>query len=121
PGELSSARSRHGRRVLLGGTGARIGEERMNRLLVCAPDHYRIAYEINPWMHLDRGADPSVARVQWENLTAVLEKDCGAALERMTPVEGLPDMVFTANAGIVVQGKAILSRFRHPERQPEEG
>lgn len=93
----------------------------MNRLLVCGPDHYRIAYEINPWMRLDRAADPSVARVQWENLTAVLEKDCGAVLERVTPVEGLPDMVFTANAGIAVHGKAILSRFRHLERQPEEG
>lgn len=92
----------------------------MSRLLVCAPDHYRIAYEINPWMRLERAADPAVARAQWENLTAVLEKECGVALERVTPVEGLPDMVFTANAGIVAGRRAVLSRFRHPERQPEE-
>ncbi len=90
------------------------------RLLVCPPDHYRIAYEINPWMRVERAADPHVARVQWEILMSVLEKECGAALERVEPAEGLPDMVFTANAGLVIGRTAILSRFRHPQRQPEE-
>ena len=91
-----------------------------HRLLVCPPDHYRIAYEINPWMRLERAADPHVARVQWDTLMAVLEKDCGAMLQRMAPVAGLPDMVFTANAGVVVGRTAILGQFRYLERQPEE-
>lgn len=91
-----------------------------HRLLVCPPDRYRIAYEINPWMHVERAANPHVARVQWDALASVLEKECGAMLERVEPVAGLPDMVFTANAGVVVERRVILSRFRYPERQPEE-
>jgi len=92
----------------------------MSRLLVCPPDHYQIAYEINPWMDVKRGADPTVARVQWNALAAVLEKNCGATLERIVPVAGLPDMVFTTNAGIVAGRMVVLSQFRYPERQPEE-
>ena len=91
-----------------------------HRLLVCPPDHYRIAYEINPWMRVERAASSHVARVQWDALMAVLEKDCGATLERIEPARGLPDMVFTANAGVVVGRTVILSRFRYSERQPEE-
>ena len=71
-------------------------------------------------MRLERAADPYVARVQWDALASVLEKDCGATLERMEPAAGLPDMVFTANAGVVVGRSVILSQFRYPERQPEE-
>jgi len=91
-----------------------------HRLLVCPPDHYRIAYEINPWMRLDQGVNPHVARAQWDALTSVLEKECGATLDRVEPAAGLPDMVFTANAGVVTGRSVILSRFRYPERQPEE-
>ncbi|MEK7839425.1 MAG: arginine deiminase-related protein, partial [candidate division NC10 bacterium] len=96
------------------------GHPAEHRLLVCAPDHYRIAYEINPWMRLERAADPHVARVQWDALIAILEKECGATLERIAPTAGLPDMVFTANAGVVTGRSVILSRFRCPERQTEE-
>ena len=92
----------------------------MSRLLVCAPDHYQIAYEINPWMSVKRGADPTVARVQWTALMAMLEKNCGATLEPIEPVAGLPDMVFTANAGIVAGRTVVLSQFRYQERRPEE-
>ena len=91
-----------------------------HRLLVCPPDHYRIAYEINPWMRVERAANPHIARVQWEALVSILEKECGAVLEQVEPVAGLPDMVFTANAGVVAGRSVILSRFRYPERQPEE-
>ncbi|TAL10527.1 MAG: nitrate reductase [Nitrospirae bacterium] len=71
-------------------------------------------------MRLERAADPHVARVQWDALIAMLEKECGAMLERVEPAAGLPDMVFTANAGVVTGRSVILSRFRCPERQPEE-
>ena len=92
----------------------------MSRFLVCSPDHYQIAYEINPWMSVKRGADPTVARVQWTALVAMLEKNCGATLERIEPVAGLPDMVFTANAGVVAGRTVVLSQFRYKERRPEE-
>ena len=96
------------------------GHPAEHRLLVCPPDHYRIAYEINPWMCLERDANPHVARVQWDALIAMLEKECGATLERVEPAAGLPDMVFTANAGVVAGRSVVLSRFRYPERRPEE-
>src|SRR5207253_11397300 len=109
-----------GRRVVPPGTGAPIGVEGMSRLQVCSPDHYQIAYEINPLMSVKRGADPTVARVQWTALVAMLEKNCGATLERIEPVAGLPDMVFTANAGVVAGRTVVLSQFRDKDRRPEE-
>ena len=92
----------------------------MSRLLVCPPDHFSIDYEINPWMCRANCVNPAAAAQQWHRLMEVLERDVGAVLERMTPVQGLPDLVFTANAGIVVGRKAVPSRFRYPERQREE-
>ena len=38
----------------------------------------------------------------------------------LPPVEGLPDLVFTANAAMIHRQTAILSRFRHSQRQGEE-
>ncbi len=71
-------------------------------------------------MRLEQAADPHVARVQWDTLITLLEKECGATFERVAPAAGLPDMVFTANAGVVSGRSVILSRFRCAERQPEE-
>lgn len=92
----------------------------MSRLLVCPPDYFGIEYEINPWMRVSNAADHELAQRQWQNLMHELEVMIGVRLERMTPLQGLPDMVFTANAGVVHKGRAVLSRFRHPERQREE-
>ncbi|HWC50187.1 MAG TPA: arginine deiminase-related protein [Nitrospira sp.] len=92
----------------------------MSRLLVCPPDYFSIDYEINPWMHRSNVVNPDLAVRQWHSLMEVLEREVGAMLERMAPVPGLPDLVFTANAGVVVGRKAVPSRFRYPERQREE-
>jgi N-dimethylarginine dimethylaminohydrolase len=92
----------------------------MSRLLMCPPDYFGIEYEINPWMRLSNQSKRECAQPQWQALTQVLEKEIGAQLEFMEPVPGLPDLVFTANAGVVHGGKAVPSRFRHPERQREE-
>lgn len=92
----------------------------MSRLLVCPPDFFGIEYEINPWMRLVNRVDHARAVRQWHELMRMLEKDLGVVLERMAPVPELPDLVFTANAGIVVGRTAVVSRFRHPERQREE-
>jgi N-dimethylarginine dimethylaminohydrolase len=88
------------------------------RLLLCPPDHFGIEYEINAWMHRERGADRVAARAQWQNLCAAL-LECGAQIELVAPQPGLPDMVFTANAGLVIGGRVILSSFRHPQRRGE--
>ena len=92
----------------------------MSRLLVCPPDYFQIDYEINPWMKRDQAVVPSRAVTQWQRLIQVLEEDVGAGVERMHPVPGLPDLVFTANAGVVAGRRAIISRFRYPERRREE-
>lgn len=92
----------------------------MSRILVCPPDFFGIEYEINPWMRLTNRVDHGRAVRQWHELIRVLEQDLGVMLERMTPIPGLPDLVFTANAGIVVGRTAVVSRFRYPERQREE-
>ena len=92
----------------------------MSRLLVCPPDYFCIDYEINPWMRRSNAADSRRAGAQWHALMRVLEQEIGVLLERMQPVQGLPDMVFTANAGSIMGRRAVPSRFRHPERQREE-
>lgn len=90
-----------------------------NRFLLCPPDHYQVHYVINPWMegNIDRSRHAQ-AIAQWEGLHRVLQDV--AEVEIVRPERGWPDMVFTANAGLVLGDKAVLSRFFHPERQGEE-
>jgi N-dimethylarginine dimethylaminohydrolase len=88
------------------------------RYLVCPPSHFGVLYEINPWMHKEVRVDPDVARTQWEDMVANLES-AGARTEAMIPAQGLPDLVFTANAGVVDGDRFVLTRFRHAERRPE--
>ena len=94
------------------------------RLLMCPPQHFAVTYSINPWMDPEAWADGgdvlhASAAAQWNGLHAALRAN-GATLEMVTPRAGLPDLVFTANAAVVLDGKALLARFRHPERQAEQ-
>jgi N-dimethylarginine dimethylaminohydrolase len=88
------------------------------RFLLCRPAHFTVAYEINPHMHVQVNPDPELAGAQFDGLVAALEA-AGAELEFLEPAPGLPDLVFTANAGVVDGDVFIPSRFRHPERQGE--
>ncbi|MGC3968865.1 MAG: arginine deiminase-related protein [Pirellulales bacterium] len=88
-------------------------------ILMCPPDYYGIEYEINPWMSRSRASDAATAREQWHALHAALTA-AGAKISMLEPRSGLPDLVFTANAAIVYRRTAVLSRFRHVERQGEE-
>ncbi|MBX3412929.1 MAG: amidinotransferase [Pirellulales bacterium] len=88
------------------------------RILMCPPDYFGIEYEINPWMSRERPSDHTLATRQWYDLRAMLAS-CGATIELLAPVPGLPDLVFTANAAMIYEDQAILSRFRHDERQRE--
>ena len=86
---------------------------------MCPPDYFGIEYEINPWMNRQAQADRLVAAQQWLDLKQLLE-EAGAKISLMEPVAGLPDLVFTANAAMIHRQRAVLARFRHPERQGEE-
>lgn len=91
----------------------------MVRLLMCRPDHYGIYYEINPWMDRRRPVDRVAALRQWEALYQLLTKEIKAHVELVPPVPDLPDLCFTANAGLVVDDMLVSSRFRYPEREGE--
>ena len=86
---------------------------------MCRPTHYTVAYEINPWMHLTRQPAHRLAVRQWETLYRVLRR-LGTQVRLLAPRRGVPDLVFTANAGLVHERTLIRSNFRHPERQREE-
>ena len=87
-------------------------------LLVCEPRYFGVAYEINPYMRMEVRPDVVAAERQFRALVAILE-DVGASMEYLLPVEGLPDLVFTANAGLVDGRRFVPSRFRHRERKGE--
>jgi N-dimethylarginine dimethylaminohydrolase len=87
-------------------------------ILMCPPDHYGIEYEINPWMSRSRGAAPQRAHQQWRSLYDALGA-LGVQVELMTPQPGLPDLVFTANAGLMFHERFFSSRFRHEVRARE--
>lgn len=94
------------------------------RLALCPPDHFAVVYSINPWMDPGRwgqGADALKvqARAEWQGFKNALVA-AGAEIDLVKPERGLPDMVFTANAAVVLDRKALVARFRWPERQGEE-
>jgi len=91
----------------------------IDRFLMCAPDHFEVAYVINPWMegNVAHGNNAEALR-QWQALADIIGE--AAQVERVEAAAGVPDMVFTANAGLVLENKVVLSRFRHAERQGEE-
>jgi N-dimethylarginine dimethylaminohydrolase len=88
------------------------------RYLMCPPDAFGVVYEINPWMRTDVPVDQDLAHRQWQALVETLRR-AGAEVATLSPVQGLPDMVFTANAGLVDGQRFVPSRFRHLERRPE--
>ena len=88
------------------------------RILMCPPDHYGIEYEINPWMNRQVGSDADLAFRQWVALRDEVER-LGARVDLIEPVPGLPDLVFTANAGLVYRRTFVSSRFRYGVRQGE--
>src|SRR5260370_7344039 len=88
----------------------------MRKLLLCPPDFYGIEYEINPWMDRAHKALPELTRAQWQGLRAELQ-ELGSAVQLIEPQPKLPDMAFTANAGLLADQTVILSNFRFPQRQ----
>ncbi|MCT7967683.1 TIGR00300 family protein [Laspinema sp. D1] len=89
------------------------------RILMCPPNHYDVDYVINPWMEGNiHKSSRERATEQWHKLFHIIKEH--ALVELVDPQPGWPDMVFTANAGLVLGKKVVLSRFFHKERQGEE-
>lgn len=86
------------------------------------PLHFRIDYQINPFMDTRRQPDADVALRQWADLAGAI----GAAGGRVDVVEqrpDSPDMVYAMNLGLAFAaagaGRAVMSHMRYPERRHE--
>lgn len=89
------------------------------RVLMCEPTKYDVVYEINPWMHVGEKPNKKLAHTQWRHLHDTYKK-LGVEVELIAQGNNLPDMVFTANAGVVLGKTFIRSNFKHMERKGEE-
>jgi N-dimethylarginine dimethylaminohydrolase len=93
------------------------------RFLMCRPEHFAVSYAINPWMDPQSWARDERAHAAATREWAALHRKLitlGGTVEQVPPAPGLPDLVFTANAAIVLDRKVLLARFRHAERRREE-
>lgn len=91
----------------------------MKKLLMCYPDYFDVTYDINPWMSRNqRQVDTKLAEYQWQKLFQKLSYFVDTEL--INGVKGLPDLVFTANAGFVIDNNVVLSKFAKQPRQGEE-
>ncbi len=88
-------------------------------LLMCPPDYFGVQYSINPWMNSQRGkVDLRLASQQWQDYFSLLQKF--ATIRLIDPEPHVPDLVFTANAGLILGNKFVQSNFKHKERRSEE-
>ena len=87
-------------------------------VLMCRPEFFTVSYRINPWMHPEEPTDTSLAVKQWDVLYQTY-LDLGFDVHLIPPVQGLPDMVYAANGGFVIDNIAYGASFTYPERQPE--
>jgi N-dimethylarginine dimethylaminohydrolase len=88
------------------------------RYLLCPPEYFAVTYAINPWMQPGVAVDRDRAMAQWRELRATYLA-LGHEVVTVDAAPGLPDMVFAANGGVVVDGIGIGASFTHPERMPE--
>jgi len=91
---------------------------RIRHYAMTAPTFFAVEYAINPWMDTSTHVDTNVAMAQWENLRQTY-KELGHTIDLVEPVAGLPDMVYAANGGLLVNDKAVVARFAYPQRQGE--
>lgn len=91
---------------------------RKRTVLMCRPEYFTVSYRINPWMHPEDPTDTSLAVRQWDVLYRTY-LDLGFEVHLIDPIAGLPDMVYAANGGFVIDNIAYGASFTYPERQPE--
>jgi len=95
-----------------------------HRYLMVEPDHFRVDYTINPFMHLDDQPDPVRAREQWLALVEAIEQ-AGGTVEVLPQLPDAPDMVYAMNLGLALEEPgglgscAVLSHMRYPQRRME--
>ena len=88
------------------------------RYAMTPPTFFTVEYAINPWMDTATPVDTDRAMAQWETLRRTY-RDLGHTVDLVEPVAGLPDMVYAANGGLLVNGTAVVARFAYPQRAGE--
>jgi N-dimethylarginine dimethylaminohydrolase len=91
---------------------------RIRHYVMTAPKFFAVDYAINPWMDTAAPVDSAAAVAQWENLRDTYHR-LGHVIDLVNPVAGLPDMVYAANGGLILNGTGIVARFKYPQRQGE--
>jgi N-dimethylarginine dimethylaminohydrolase len=91
---------------------------RIRRYAMTSPQFFAVDYAINPWMDTDNPVDTAVAVAQWEHLRDTYLR-LGHVIDLVAPVPGLPDMVYAANGGLILNGTAVVARFKYLQRQHE--
>ncbi|MET0934295.1 MAG: dimethylargininase [Mycetocola sp.] len=86
--------------------------------LMCRPEFFTVSYKINPWMEPTKPTDTARALAQWQTLYDTY-LGLGHTVELVDPIAGLPDMVYSANGGFVIDNVAYGASFTYPERQAE--
>lgn len=86
--------------------------------LMCKPSHFTVEYKINPWMEPAKPTDTAKAVAQWQDLYDMYVK-LGHEVELIEPLAGYPDMVYTANGGFTIGGRAYVPAFYYEQRQGE--
>jgi arginine dihydrolase len=91
---------------------------RPRHLLMCKPTYFDVCYSINPWMDPSRPTSVETALGQWKYLHDLFV-DLGHEVDLIEARAYLPDMVFAANGATVIDGRALIAKFRHVQRRGE--
>jgi N-dimethylarginine dimethylaminohydrolase len=91
---------------------------RVRHYVMTPPQFFAVDYAINPWMDTTNPVDTTVALAQWQHLHDLYRR-LGHTVDLVEPVPGLPDMVYAANGGLILDGAAVVARFKYPQRQHE--
>jgi N-dimethylarginine dimethylaminohydrolase len=91
---------------------------RIRHYVMTPPRFFAVDYAINPWMDTTNPVDRGAAIAQWQHLHDVY-RQLGHTVDLVEPVLGLPDMVYAANGGLILDGAAVVARFKYPQRQQE--
>jgi N-dimethylarginine dimethylaminohydrolase len=91
---------------------------RVRHYVMTPPRFFAVDYAINPWMDTSNPVDGGVALAQWQQLRDIYLR-LGHTVDLVDPVPGLPDMVYAANGGLILNDTAVIARFKYAQRQPE--
>lgn len=88
-------------------------------VMMCRPKFFDVRHHLlNAHMEMKIAVKKKLALTQWDNTYKILIAN-NVKVDLLDPHPDLPDMVFTANAGIVHGNKAVVSNFGAVPRRPE--